>query len=82
MTVEIECPYCGHKKFQNASKWRAQAGRPYICGHGNCTHSKVIIRDLSKNVDYYKGCPPFPAESDDTWASVLAGIDYGTEIRD
>lgn len=60
MKVSIECTYCGHKWVETLYNQSSLQGK--ICSHGNCRHKQLIVKDLSQEIDYYKGSPSFPVK--------------------
>ena len=58
MKVQLECTYCGHRWIKSVYNKDSLFGE--LCPHGKCKCKRLIFRDISEKIDYYKGAPPFP----------------------
>lgn len=66
MLLNIECNYCGNE--WNLKVYNQRQAEDQICD--KCDDSNLTIKEAN-TVDYYQGCPPFPAnkaeQEADSW---------------
>lgn len=75
MVVEMECTYCGQK-------WQETTMNPTSLVNTRCSKcgdKTIRMKDVTKTkVDYYQGCPPFPAKKEKGYYTGFPDDYYGS----